>query len=566
MPKPLTGKSQKIIPKLNPTEARFSNVLNIEPDEKEAIVKKGSLYALFEIEDTIKYETDLTANLIKDILGREYYHSDNASPIQALEKAILEVQENIFHLKESGENPQLNIIATVLWAGVLYTVKKGHGKVFIVRGGHFKEIEMAREGVFAVATGSARPGDVIVMATKEFAQNYPPRKLLKFSAKDKENLTPTESCIMVKFEKAEAEPEQYLEVAKNFGAGGLHRKGLDSSKILEKLQEKWAKRKRLNIREIRKKKQWRIKINPKATTGIIAMGLLVALGTAIWVTKNKTDKSTGHLSPISTETKSQQDIETTAESSNYKVFYDLRILDENIQPKGIAITNNKVYVLAGDGTLYESPTKRAQFEKTANTRFEGASRIIAKENELYLNGTTGIRRFNLDEKTTKEIKTETNGIFYPYLDYIYQIENNQIKKYRMDEPSAPSVWTTNEVLRNSKDMAITINIFVISKDGQILRFTGGKQDEGFKVAEEIRNVTHIKSKWNMDNLFLAGKGQIWEMDRQGNIIKVIEGDLNTWQNIVDIDADNTENNLFVLDGTKLYKVDLEQIPTNDDSK
>ncbi len=566
MPKPLAGKSQKIVPKLNPTESKFSGVLNIEPDEKEAIVKKGSLYALFEIEDTIKYETDLTANLIKDILGREYYHSDNASPIQALEKAILEVQENIFHLKESGENPQLNVITTVLWAGVLYTVKKGRGKVFIVRGGHFKEVEMAQEGAFAVATGSTKAGDVIVMATEEFAQNFPPKKLLKFSAKDRENLSPSESCIMVKFEKAVAEPEQYLEVSKHFGAGGVRRKYLDSTRIFAELQEKWSKRKRPNIRDIRKKRQWHFKINPKTTTKLIIISLLVTLGITIKVTKDRTSKSKGPLSPISTEVKNQQNTKTNGGTDKYKVFYDLRILDENIRPKGIAITNDRIYILAGDGTLYESPTGKAQFERVSNTKFEGATKIIAKENELYFNGITGVRRFDLGEKTTKEIKTEASGIFYPYLDYIYQIEDNQIKKYKMDEPNTPSIWTTNNELKGAKDMAITINIFVISKDGQVLRFTGGRQDNGFKVAEEIRDVEHIKAKWDMENLFLTGKGQVWEIDRQGHVIRDIEGDLNSWQNIVDIDANSKENSLFVLDGTKLYKIDLEEIATSDDSR
>ncbi|HDQ88582.1 MAG TPA: hypothetical protein ENN92_00315, partial [candidate division WWE3 bacterium] len=224
MPKTLVGKTQKIKGNLNPTEKKFSNAISISPDEEESISKRGHLYAIFNLQDTTSYETELTTKLIKDILGRSYYHSENASPIQALEKAIVDVKEDILHLQEEDSlegideedskirtKVELNIVASVLWSGVLYTVKHGKGKVFVVRGGEFKDIEMIKEGNFSVATGVVKKEDVVVLATEQFSAKFPPKKLLKLNPAEAESLNPEECCLMIKFEAPEGREDESTE-------------------------------------------------------------------------------------------------------------------------------------------------------------------------------------------------------------------------------------------------------------------------------------------------------------------------------------------------------------------
>lgn len=214
MNKKLTAKIQKLMPVVGENETVFSSSIAIEPPEKDLVLKKGSIYATFDISSPVPLKVALISRVINDVLYDSYYHSENISPIQSLEKAIVDINDKVYSLtaeaistqppntKQEGKT-EFNMVAGVLWGNVLYMVQYGNGKSFLMRDGEIKEVSATSEGNFSVASGVVKNGDVIILNTENFAQRYPPEKLLdaSLSSNDLEN---SFASIILKFSVDEA--------------------------------------------------------------------------------------------------------------------------------------------------------------------------------------------------------------------------------------------------------------------------------------------------------------------------------------------------------------------------
>jgi len=209
MNKKLAAKIQKLVPMAGEKENVFSTSIAIEPPERELVLKKGSVYTTFDVYSPIPLNVSLITKVINDVLYDSYYHSENISPIQSLEKAIVNINEKVSTLaaEEASSKPAVekkegkvifNIVACVLWGNVLYIVQYGKGKSYLMREGEVKEVSATSEGNFSVASGVVKNGDVIVLSTIKFAEKYPPDKLLDSSLSSKD-LEPDTSCIILKF-------------------------------------------------------------------------------------------------------------------------------------------------------------------------------------------------------------------------------------------------------------------------------------------------------------------------------------------------------------------------------
>jgi len=211
MNKKLTAKTQKLLPILSENETVFSSSIAIEPPERDLVLKKGSVYTAFDISSPVPLNVSLITNVINDVLYDSYYHSENISPIQSLEKAIVNINDKVANLtaqavstqppgakQEGAAEAGFNIVAGVLWGNVLYMVQYGKGKSFLMRDGEIKEVSSTSEGNFAVASGVVKNGDVIVLNTEKFAEKYPPEKLLDASLSSND-MEPGFASIILKF-------------------------------------------------------------------------------------------------------------------------------------------------------------------------------------------------------------------------------------------------------------------------------------------------------------------------------------------------------------------------------
>jgi|GEM_PF-866036 len=209
MNKKLAAKLQKLVPLVGESEVVFSSSLAIEPPERELVLKKGNVYTTFDIYSPVELNVSLVSKVINDVLYDSYYHSENISPIQSLERAIVNISEKISTLaaEEASAKPAVekkagkvifNTVSCVLWGNVLYMVQYGKGKSFLMREGGVKDVASTVEGNFSVASGVVKNGDVVVLSTSKFAEKYPPDKLLG-SALSSKDLAADCSCLILKF-------------------------------------------------------------------------------------------------------------------------------------------------------------------------------------------------------------------------------------------------------------------------------------------------------------------------------------------------------------------------------
>ncbi|MFC1722019.1 hypothetical protein ACFL0C_00035 [Patescibacteria group bacterium] len=209
MNKKLIAKIQKLVPTTEDSEVEFSTCIAIEPPERELVLKKGSIYTVFNIKSNDSLNTSLISKLVNDVLYDAYYQSENISPIQSLEKAIVNINDKLTNLaaqeqlNERGiskkeKNVEFNIVAGVLWGNVLYIVQYGEGKSFLMRESDITEVSATSEGNFSVASGVVNDDDVVILSTKNFADKFPPKKLLS-AAISSNDLKADQSCLILKF-------------------------------------------------------------------------------------------------------------------------------------------------------------------------------------------------------------------------------------------------------------------------------------------------------------------------------------------------------------------------------
>lgn len=583
MAKRLTAKTQEIKPTLPPSAAKFADTVTIKPEKEAPTPQKGTLYAVFSVKDSTNYETELFTRLIGDTLKQSYYLSENASPIQALESAISDVKENVLRLKETEETiPEFNLVAAALWTNVFYVVRNGAGKVHVVRDGNFKEIEMVEEGKFAVATGVVKKDDVVVLSTQEFADKFPPKKLLRLSPEELKNLAEEESCLMIKFDIEEGAPEEteefgltstkktpeekmknIKETAKEF-IGGIKSK-IPTKKGKEDENQKAGESGITDLgvknRQLPKK---------KLLTGII--GLVVLMGMVFIVrgfiqkSKHKKNEDTNtNIEGVNSARKPDADspendlVEQKPEIINSSVFYDLKITNQEADPQYLEFVNENIYAAEKSGNLYVSTTQTPKFEKATEQLFRGLKSIESKDGKIYIAHEKGYSVFDPDKpENITNYETESAEVFFPYLSSIYQIKGKKIVKYTPENEATEGTWAQNADFMEARDMAISVSIYLLTAKGTPVRYTSGIK-ESFEVtgnSTEIADPVALKTKWDLDNIYIADRGtnSVFVLTKEGEFVKRVED--SRWLDLRDIAIPLEENKIYVLSGSKVYEAEL----------
>ncbi|MCA9301839.1 hypothetical protein H6802_01065 [Candidatus Nomurabacteria bacterium] len=203
MHKELTAKVQNITPKIPAETKVLSGAMIITPDDDLTLKRKGIIYAVYSLNSNHQYEAGLTHKIVNDVLHDSYFQSDNASPVQAIEKAILKLRDNLLTLIDSSATSatqtDFSIATTVLWGNTLYLVTYGNAEIFLMRKGAIKPVNSAKEGKFSIASGVVKDNDIIILATASFIAKYPPEKLIQVSSIPADDLGLDEASLMLKF-------------------------------------------------------------------------------------------------------------------------------------------------------------------------------------------------------------------------------------------------------------------------------------------------------------------------------------------------------------------------------
>lgn len=219
------------------------------------------------------------------------------------------------------------------------------------------------------------------------------------------------------------------------------------------------------------------------------------------------------------------------------------------------------------GTESESP----QVEEVTAT-VKGAREINTRGDFLYL--LTGKNFYRYDFKTGKT-ETPLNfdrydkvGAFDFYLDrniYFLVPSENQIYKFQFLEASESYSRALNwlkesVVLEEAVDMAIDGSVWVLLKDGTIVKlFTGKKEPFSLKgLTTALTQPTAIYTHPNLKRLYLADEftsgGRVVVLEKDGRFVKQFKGEVLT--GLVDLWVTDDEKTLFILTQSKVYKIGL----------
>lgn len=578
MDKKLSAKVQKLNPVIPQISSGFSTSILIEPETKDLLLRKGVVYAVYGVTGEAGFDTTLINKVVHDVIHASYYQSDNISPIQSLERAVVEARDKVAQLpneaiRQGTSAIRFDIVAGALWGNVLYVVQYGNFEAFLMRDGVVRDINTMSEGNFAAASGVVKDNDVIIFSTSAFNRDYPPQKLLTTSIPD-QSLQPDQACLLMK-----------LYIDTTFSKDELVDFGLEKAAQKTKQREEFSKiiggvttavgavKEKLAKRHMAITALGNSAITGKHTPGglkklvvipIFASLLVLAiLGTLKYKTQKFTEKPT---TTPTTETKQakQPNQPTQGEPPiSDTAFYELKITDTQANPTELAVFTN--YVIAIDpatGKIFKSARETPKFSALATT-YPGVKSIANIEGKLAFLDTQGYKVMNLVTEKLEESYNQTGLLVaQPYLTYVYSLTGDTLTRYsKTGDTLKGTVWGESADFTGAKSFVVAYNVFILKADNTIVNYLSGNKVAFVVKGLETPLKDAVKLATNVDakNIYIADKGnkRVVVLDKTGTFVKELKSkSVADWSDLRSLDISPDEKTLYVLNSSKVYEVKL----------
>ncbi len=609
MTKKLSAKTQELNPKLPQFSSSFSKCVNIEPDTQDILLKKGTVYSLFEISGESNFDTDFVTKVVTDILHNTYYESDNISPIQSMEKTITEIREKILQLSSDAlistkNDVAFNFVSAVLWGNVLYIIRLGEIENYTMRGGEIVPLEMISEGNFSSFSKIVNEDDIFIFCTKSFSQIYPPERLLQTSIPES-NLDQNQACLLFKLlldtklpqnieidlGLGEAVQKSQQREFKNTAIIILKRFGLTllkvQKKILIALTPLAERVSRLIGKIIPKRKMVLFTRKIAQTTegknkkirGWVFLSLIAVLAALLIfyifksaVFKDKPQEKTE--TTIVEELKPEEEIvvEDRSKDEEYKilrvkpeVFYDIKIADAEANPSDLQLVKDKLIVVDKDtGKIFKSDAALPNFANDTNI-YKGIRSLAQTEGLLSFLDNTGYKTYDIEKSSIKDsYELDPTEIAYPYVGNIYSISGDILNRYSVKNGSLEKeTWGQNQDFQNANSIAIAYSIYVLKENGEMVSYSGGAKTD-FTVTgldKPFANPVKVVTDIDFSNIYVADKGnnRVVVIDKDGALIEQYKNDDDSlWKDIKGISVSSDEKTIFILDSNKIFKLQIEE--------
>ncbi|MBI2414762.1 hypothetical protein HYV31_02895 [candidate division WWE3 bacterium] len=584
MKKKLNARTQKLIKTLPTLSKSFAGSVTIEPDEEDLLEKRGVIYSIFDLTTYTEIDPLLVSKIVHDVLFDSYYASETTSPIQSLERAIVNVRDKVTKLSEATGNveftPTFNMLAAALWGNVLYMVQFGKGGSYLVRDNTLKPVNSATEGSFSVASGVVKDDDVVILGTKTFFEKYTAQDLISESVSfSMHNLPDTAAAFLLKFDVVSEFTE---EETIDFNLG-------------ENSDKKDPKEKDFPIATTSKSKSYKTKLfstMPKISlTKVIGQGvnwyyvgiiiLIVGLGLSIFTTfknkqKNNQDTNGGaatsndsankdsEVKPLSPEEivakQLEEDTKNKTSRVEAKFFYDLKLVDEGANPNDIVVLDSAVVVSdKSSGKVFFSSNVTPKFTEEFNA--SGVSNLNYFGGDLSFTDGEGYKIYDLTKKTiTEKYVGKLSSVAAPYLAFLYGVKDNTIQKYQLlDTGLVGAEWATSDEFNGVTSIAIDGSIYVLKTDSITKYLSGEKTDFSLDaLAQKLNGANKVIKDIDLDKVYVsdAGNKRILVLDENGGLIKQILAKGDEFNDIKSISVSRDEKILYVLSGSKVYEVGM----------
>lgn len=195
----------------------------------------------------------------------------------------------------------------------------------------------------------------------------------------------------------------------------------------------------------------------------------------------------------------------------------------------------------------------------------GASYFTQNEDFVYFLNKDGINRIdkgNSEEETIAESDWETEGGIGVFGSNIYVLdkEDGILKFVPSGENFTSSDYLTSDVdLADSVAMAIDGSVYVLFENGDVKKYTRGAEED-FEITgleKALSSPTRIWASEEDENIYILDRGnsRVVVINKEGAFVKAYSADI--IKSAKDFDIQEADGAMFVLNGTKIYKIDIE---------
>lgn len=266
--------------------------------------------------------------------------------------------------------------------------------------------------------------------------------------------------------------------------------------------------------------------------------------------------------------------------SEFPQFYDMDLVKKNFRGTQMSLSNGKLLLLdeaVKTLVIVDIAKKSNQIlagsEQLGEAKFAslngGLAFIYSKDKGLLRIDTTKNNLAPSEQKITTVGKKDSDlgeiKDIYGFAGNIYLLDStkNQIWKYlpTSDGYSDKREYLTKNTQSNFADalrMQIESSVYLLKKDGEIVRFTRGEKDN-FSYSGLDKGVNSPKSFFvssDTDNLYLldSGNSRLLILTKTGSYKGQVNGE--KFAQASDLVVDEVGKKVYLLDGSKIYMVDL----------
>lgn len=244
------------------------------------------------------------------------------------------------------------------------------------------------------------------------------------------------------------------------------------------------------------------------------------------------------------------------------LFFDL-----GGQARGVSLTGNGQTLYVTDGksssTFSVSSSNPPASQKLSVTGDE----LVSEDKYLYLREKGKLSRLNLTSSQVDEPisfdRFDKVASMDTYLGNIYFLvpSEDQIYKFLVTPNgySTARSWLKEAVvLQNAIDLTIDGDVWVLTSDGKIIHLVGGTKVpfDITNLPTPFQNPNKIFTRPNLNNIYVLDKGanRVVILDKNGNFVRQFKGDV--LSDLIGLWVSGDEKNLYLLSGSKIYRVGL----------
>lgn len=257
--------------------------------------------------------------------------------------------------------------------------------------------------------------------------------------------------------------------------------------------------------------------------------------------------------------------------ADFPLFLDLDLVKKNFRASQMSLSSGKLLLLdPAVKTLISIDLVKKSPLILAGSEQLGEADYLSLNGELAFvyskdKGILKIDSTNQKVTTVAKKDTEWGEIkdIYGFAGNIYLLDSSQIFKYLPTKDGYSDkreylTKTTKADFALASRMQIESSIYVLKKDGEMLRFTKGDKDN-FSYGGLDKGVKDPKSFFvssDTDNLYLldSGNSRLLILTKTGSYKGTISGD--KFAQASDLVVDEKGKKVYLLEGSKIYQVDL----------